>query len=142
MHALGPVPLHAAHHAAGESAFPDEPDATHLNRRTTRGAAGAGTERKGLHTFRCGDVVRCLNPEGNNATATVLGVCTAHMSSQLRRMLVLCEGESNKDFEFFVATWAAWVRVPEDGNSDDSFDVDDDDMVKVATGAYVASMIQ
>eukprot|EP00965_Chrysotila_dentata_P227479 6196043-Pleurochrysis_carterae.AAC.1 len=85
-HALGPTPIYAAHHAAGNRAAPDEDDCSRQSRRSTRGGSG-GAERKWLHTFRCDDVVRCLAAEGNNATATVLGVCNAHLDRQMRRVL-------------------------------------------------------
>eukprot|EP00965_Chrysotila_dentata_P250543 6209511-Pleurochrysis_carterae.AAC.6 len=130
----------------GDRATLNEGGGNQQNRRTTRAGSATGAtvcvERKGLHTFRCGGLLRCVADEGKNALATVLGVCNAHMNNQMRRVLVLCEGESKNAFEFFPAAWTAWARVPKQGSVDGDFDVDDDEPVKVATGVYVASMLQ
>eukprot|EP00965_Chrysotila_dentata_P219555 6191207-Pleurochrysis_carterae.AAC.1 len=142
-HGLGPLLLHVAHHAGGEDVGDDDVEGD--ARRVTRAHNAGPVERKALHTFRCGDVVFCTAPEGNSSIATVFGISIANIGTQMRRLLVLCEGNcSSKEqrFGFFVAAVTSWARTPADGVAMDKFDPDDDDQVKVAPEAQVKSMLQ
>eukprot|EP00965_Chrysotila_dentata_P157051 5188377-Pleurochrysis_carterae.AAC.1 len=113
-HGLGELILHAAHHVDAHSL--DE-DSTRRSSARSRGSEQAH-ERKGYHTFCCGDVVQCtVCTQSEGMVAAVLGVVVAVVGTQMRRLLVLCEkarkqgrADDASKMSFFVSTRAGLRR--------------------------------
>eukprot|EP00965_Chrysotila_dentata_P138733 4589018-Pleurochrysis_carterae.AAC.5 len=68
-HGLGPALLHVAHHADCADVGDDVECGA---RRVTRAHNAVPVERKGLHAFRCGDVVTFLHPRATHPSQQIL----------------------------------------------------------------------
>eukprot|EP00965_Chrysotila_dentata_P262556 6214603-Pleurochrysis_carterae.AAC.2 len=138
-HGIGTITLNVAHFVE-TSAF--EPTSNTRVRRHS--ATTVKADRKGYHSFRCGDMVHSTSAEHLGAKAMVFGVAVAKIRDQTRRFLVLCEQSGpEKDCEFFVGAWANWTRHPPDQAAEpDDFDPDDDDSIAVASPELVKAALK
>eukprot|EP00965_Chrysotila_dentata_P167421 5528320-Pleurochrysis_carterae.AAC.1 len=59
-------------------------------------------------------MVRGTHGDAANQQAMVVGVNIAWIRLQSRRLLILCEHDSEDDSKmaFFVSAWSQWTRIP------------------------------
>jgi hypothetical protein len=95
--------------------------------RPTRGAGGAGDDKRGgLGSFRFGD---CVISTGSAGTEEVIfGVMSFFHRKQQNRYLITFDAQLE---EFTVGPWTAWRRIPADGIDVSTFDADDSSKVKL-----------
>uniref|UniRef100_A0A7S4C279 Uncharacterized protein n=1 Tax=Chrysotila carterae TaxID=13221 RepID=A0A7S4C279_CHRCT len=144
-HGIAGLPVHVAHFVDASAFATEEPaEGGRILRAAAQKCTAAVAEaRKGYHTFRCGDYVECTADAAKETSVAVFGVMVCFLSTQLRRVLVLCEDPDKDNLDasqFFLAPWAMWSRVPTAPRADGSHDVDDDEAVCAATASCVQKM--
>eukprot|EP00965_Chrysotila_dentata_P241620 6204387-Pleurochrysis_carterae.AAC.2 len=138
-HGVGTVPLYSAHFV-DVSAFEPAPS----SRLRRKSAASVKADRKGYHSFRCGDMMRSTHSGSSGEMAMMFGVVVSNIRDQMRRALILCElTDATTIGAFFVSSWTQWTRVPPNGVQETmDFDEDDDEKVETASPALIDAAIK